>query len=341
RAGAAIAAESRDEELEPRLAELAHRLKDTHQEVRRRRAEPPPTVSREIVATRRVEGVVLGALGVTIAAATAFVVLYVAFPDTQLLGLCLGIGALGIALAAVVAGKRLVPREKAVTEYHWFGDEESQADVEEIVHEAGEGVSRRRLLLGAAGLAGLSMAGAAVLPAASLGPRVDDRIRATPWRPGRRLVRRDGTPIRADEVTLDSFLLALPEGADARHSLAASVNVLRFPEHELVLPAGRRAGAPAGIVAYSRICTHAGCAVSMYRAPLYRPTEPGPALVCPCHYSTFDPRRGGAVEFGPAARPLPQLPLRINAAGELEATGDLTAQPGPSYSGVRRRGPST
>jgi ubiquinol-cytochrome c reductase iron-sulfur subunit len=90
-------------------------------------------------------------------------------------------------------------------------------------------------------------------------------------------------------------------------------------------------------VAYSRICTHAGCAVSMLRYPLYGPHHPRPGLVCPCHYSTFDPLRGAAVEFGPAARPLPQLPLRVNAAGELEAAGDFFDRPGPTYDWVRER----
>jgi ubiquinol-cytochrome c reductase iron-sulfur subunit len=133
------------------------------------------------------------------------------------------------------------------------------------------------------------------------------------------------------------MVLALPEGSDARRELGDSVNVVRIRPDELALPADRRAEAPEGIVAYSRICTHAGCAVSMYRHPLTAANHPGPAMVCPCHYSTFDPRNGAQVVFGPAARPLPQLPLRINAAGELEADGDFPEPAGPSYGTVRQQ----
>jgi ubiquinol-cytochrome c reductase iron-sulfur subunit len=59
----------------------------------------------------------------------------------------------------------------------------------------------------------------------------------------------------------------------------------------------------------------------------------GPALVCPCHYSTFDVLDGGSVEFGPAGRPLPQLPLTIDAAGVLRATGPMSGPVGPSWWG--------
>jgi ubiquinol-cytochrome c reductase iron-sulfur subunit len=95
-----------------------------------------------------------------------------------------------------------------------------------------------------------------------------------------------------------------------------------------------------GIVAYSKICTHAGCAVDMYRVPTFAPDEPHPALVCPCHYSTFDPARGGTVTFGPAGRPLPMLPLTIDAKGFLRAKGNFNEAVGPSWWGVRNRKPN-
>ena len=75
----------------------------------------------------------------------------------------------------------------------------------------------------------------------------------------------------------------------------------------------------------------------MLRYPLYEQNEPGPALVCPCHYSTFDVLRGAAVEFGPAGRPLPQLPLALDASAHLRAGGNLSGPVGPSWGGVRSR----
>jgi ubiquinol-cytochrome c reductase iron-sulfur subunit len=104
------------------------------------------------------------------------------------------------------------------------------------------------------------------------------------------------------------------------------------------LPAARDGWAPDGIVAYSKICTHAGCAIALYRKPTFPATQPGPALVCPCHYSTFDVTNGGAVLFGPAGRPLPQLPLEIDNAGQLRAGGNFSGAVGPSWWGVRNHG---
>jgi ubiquinol-cytochrome c reductase iron-sulfur subunit len=98
----------------------------------------------------------------------------------------------------------------------------------------------------------------------------------------------------------------------------------------------RRDWAPNGIVAFSKICTHAGCAIALYRKPTFAPVEPRPALVCPCHYSTFDPADGGKVLFGPAGRPLPQLPLFVDGSGFLRAKGNFDEPVGPSWWGVRR-----
>jgi ubiquinol-cytochrome c reductase iron-sulfur subunit len=56
--------------------------------------------------------------------------------------------------------------------------------------------------------------------------------------------------------------------------------------------------------------------------------------VCPCHYSTFDPTTGATVVFGPAGRPLPQLPLAIDTDGVLTAGGNYSDAVGPSWWGV-------
>src|SRR2546430_8935553 len=117
--------------------------------------------------------------------------------------------------------------------------------------------------------------------------------------------------------------------------MGAPVIVVRLKPAELRLPSDRRAWAPGGILAYSKICTHAGCAVALFRKPTFPAVEPGPALVCPCHYSTFDPTKGGNVIFGPAGRPLPQLPLAVDGKGELRAAGNFSGPVGPSWWGVR------
>jgi ubiquinol-cytochrome c reductase iron-sulfur subunit len=174
-----------------------------------------------------------------------------------------------------------------------------------------------------------------VTPVLSLGPALDTApFYETPWQRGRRLVDAKGRPLRADAIVEDAFYTAFPEGAD-RDALGAPVVVVRLPVDALDLPAERASWAPGGIVAYSKICTHAGCAVALYRTPKFDPAEPAPALVCPCHYSTFDPAAGGDVTFGPAGRALPQLPLAVDSGGFLRAAGNFSGPIGPSWWGVR------
>lgn len=302
--------------------------------------EPPPTVERDLPAGPRVERAVLVALALTALGAIGFMVFYVVFPDTQVLGLCLGLSFFFAAVAAITAGKQLVPQEKVLEEYHDFGDEQQQLETAEIVRRGGDGISRRRMLLGAAGAAGTTVGAAALFPLASLGPRVDNLLHDTPWTAGRRVVDAEGRPLTADDVQQSEFRTGFPEGA-TQSELGSPVILVRLPLDQIQAPPHRKAKMPEGIIAYSKICTHAGCAISMYRVPTFPATEPSPALVCPCHYSTFDVRRLGAVLFGPAGRPLPQLPLRLNARRELVADGDFFGNVGPSWSGVRQEGHKT
>ncbi len=118
---------------------------------------------------------------------------------------------------------------------------------------------------------------------------------------GKRIVDSEGRAVRANALEVGGFLSAMPEGADKR-DLGSPVVVVRIDPAEVELPPERAGWAPEGVMAFSRICTHAGCAIALFRYPLYEPTSPGPALVCPCHYSTFDVRTGGNRIFGPAGR---------------------------------------
>jgi ubiquinol-cytochrome c reductase iron-sulfur subunit len=284
---------------------------------------------------RRAESAVLALLGIGALAAGAFAVLYIVHPNTQLLGLSLGLALAALSAAAIVAGKRIVPQETIVEERPELVHEDEIEAIDELVKAGGEGVSRRRLLLGAAGAAGTALGAAVAVPVASLGPDPGKRIEATPWSRGRRLVDEHGKPISADDLEVGGFLTAYPEHGDVGQFYSPIV-VLRVPVDQLDLPSSRAGWAPEGILAFSKICTHAGCAVSLYRKPTYQPTSKSPALVCPCHYSTFDVRRGGKVTFGPAGRALPQLPLRILPDRTLAANGGFSGDLGPSWPDVRR-----
>jgi ubiquinol-cytochrome c reductase iron-sulfur subunit len=279
------------------------------------------------------EGLVIALLAAASLAGLGFVALFILEPDTQLLGLCLGLALALLAAALVLAGQRLVPQERKVEHRPRYGDETDRAAVRSEAAAGLAGITRRRLLAGAAGVAGAGLTAAVAIPVAALGPGLEEQLRLTPWRAGRRLVDDQGTPILAADVNEGSFLTAFPEGAD-HEELGSPVVLVRVASSALRLPAERSAWAPEGILAYSKICTHAACAISLYRSPLSPSTESrGPALVCPCHYSTFDVRDGGSVEFGPAGRPLPQLPLRIDASGALTAAGPMSGPVGPAWWG--------
>jgi len=301
---------------------------------------PPPVqekdpAERTVPASRRAETVVVGLLFAAAACALGFIAIYVVLSDnTQLLGLTLGLALALLAGAVIVAGKFVVPQETAVEERAPLLVQENVDEVVQTIEQGGEGISRRALLAGAGGVAGVAVLGAAATPLASLGPKLEG-IHQTQWQRGTRLVDEDGKPYLADQIQIGSMYTALPEHGDPDR-LDAGLIVVRLQPAQIDLPAARRGWAPNDILAYSKICPHAACAISLYRYPTYGPTSTGPAFTCPCHYSTFSPGEGGRLLFGPAGRALPQLPLMIDSQGYLRAAGPFHEDIGPSWWNVHR-----
>lgn len=299
---------------------------------------------RRIVASgtpqRWAENVVLVLLGIAALLALGFVVVYAEFSATavpnELLGLCLGLSLVFIGAALTVVAKRLVVTEELEDDYPQEHPQQ-QREIAEIIHESGSRITRKRLLLGAGAATGGALGLAALTPVLSLGPVWDTTpLDQTPWRRGVRVVDVDGGPLKAADIEQQSFYTGFPEGADF-DDIASPLVIIRVDPGKLRLPAGRAGWAPDGILAYSKICTHAGCAIALYRKPTFPVLEPNNALVCPCHYSTFDPYTGGTVTYGPAGRPLPQLPLMIDADGNLRAAGNFSGRVGPGWWAVRER----
>ena len=278
------------------------------------------------------EGIVAGLLVITILASICFAYVYAANAQTQLCAalLCLAFGAL--AAAIVLWEHELMPRKETIEERGSLpsGAEKNEAASQSFLQGAEEVVGRRswliKILAGAAGAIGL----AALFPLRSFAPTfasVDD-LTHTSWRKGSRLVREDGTPVHAGDLDVNSVITVFPEGHVGPQFASAMTNdatvLVRVPVEELHLPSDRAAWAPAGLLAYSKVCTHAGCPVGLYRAAARQ-------LFCPCHQSTFDVLTGGTRTFGPAARALPQLPIAIAHDGTLEALGDFPEPIGPGY----------
>lgn len=261
---------------------------------RGRTPPPPPPESdidpsqRTVPANPRAETLVAALLLLAAVFGFAFTVLYIVLSgNTQLLGVAMGGALCLLAAACIVAGKFVVPQETHVEERGTLLDEEKTEEVVTMIEEGGEGISRRALLMGAGGVAGAGLVTAAVTPLASLGPTLNP-LHRQPWVRGIRLVDDSGKPYAADDIHEGAFYTALPEHGDP-DSFGAGLVVVRLPAEFLHLPADRRAWAPEGILAYSKICPHAGCAISLYRYPTYEPTSQVPAFTCPCHYSTFLP----------------------------------------------------
>lgn len=314
----------------------------------RGRRRPPKRAERVVPKLPPNRGAETAALALLFAGAlfgAGFIVVYAvdSLPDhTQLLGAALGLSLLCIAAAMIIVGKRLVVTEELVEPYPPDDHPGEQELIVQLVEESSDRITRRRLFKLGLGAAGGTLGLAALAPALSFGPLFQTKyFRGTPWRKGTRLVDENSRPYRASDIEEDDFYTAFPEGTSlaAREDLGAPIVLVRLPRSLLRLPPDLAGYDAAGIVAYSKICTHAGCAISMYRVPTFRPTEPRPALVCPCHYSTFDPATGGSVLFGPAGRPLPMLPLRVDGKGYLRAEGNFDEPVGPSWWGVRSKEP--
>src|SRR5260370_963802 len=192
-------------------------------------------------------------------------------------------------------------------------------------------IVRRTLML-----ATLPLAAIPIVVLRDMGPLPGTSLRHTVWSPGRRLlVYGTNQPITPAEFSAPGGMITIvPDGyQDNQDELAkAAVILIKFRPDELQIPTSSTGGPLVGtmnctvcnIVAYSKICTHVGCPVALYEQTTHH-------ILCPCHQSTFDATTGATVIFGPAARPLPQLPLTTDAQGYLVARSDFTQPVGASF----------
>ncbi|MCU1426703.1 MAG: Rieske (2Fe-2S) domain protein [Actinomycetia bacterium] len=202
------------------------------------------------------------------------------------------------------------PLETTPEEQHEFADD----------FERGGVLERRRLILAALTSAVGALAVALAFPIRSLGPRPGHALDHTPWRPGLRVVTSDGQPVRAAQVPNDGLVTVFPEGhTDSADGPAV---LMRVDPQLLSGARGDAQWAPEGLIAFSKVCTHAGCPVGLYEATSHE-------LLCPCHQSAFAVLQGARPISGPADRALPQLPLMIDADGVLRARGDFSSPIGP------------
>jgi ubiquinol-cytochrome c reductase iron-sulfur subunit len=263
------------------------------------------------------------ALAVSIAASIGLIVVYVAGGQAQIEGVLLGLslGGLGVGItvwAVSLIGATPETEERAPLASPDEEETAAESTLEEPVHQIGRRKALARLLVGAGG----TLLGALAIPALSLGPRPGQSLFKTLWTPGVRVVDRDGRPLRPADLVLESVTTVFPDGEAG--SPDSQTLLIKLDPELLELPEERIDWVADGCIGFSKICTHAGCPVGLYRAESHQ-------LLCPCHQSTFDVLVGAVPSFGPADRPLPQLPLALDEEGYLIAEGDFPEPVGPAF----------
>jgi len=253
------------------------------------------------------------------------------------IGGAIGLGTLLIGIAAIHWARSLMSDEEVVQERHDLrSSDEARA---ELIEKFQEGTAEsgflkrpiiRRSLLGAMALFPLPLA----FLVGDLGPAPGNKLRHTMWgnKPRTRIINQgSGGLVRPEDLSVGGLINAIPEGLveveEEEHNLneraKSAIILVRMNPEELKSTQGPNWDYQ-GIVAFSKICTHVGCPISLYQQRTH-------ALLCPCHQSTFDLSDSGKVVFGPAARHMPQLHLDVDEEGYLVAVGDFAEPVGPSF----------
>jgi ubiquinol-cytochrome c reductase iron-sulfur subunit len=270
---------------------------------------------------RRTERVVLLCFGVTFLTGIALLVLYLLGGQTQLEGVLLALCLGGLGVGIVIWAQQLMSAEVKIEQRHPIGGDSRRIAMLGDTLTEEEGFTRRTLLIRGLGGALAGLGAALAIPVFSLGPAPGRALFETSWRQGARLAQAGGQPIAPDDLPIGSVLTVYPDGDDSDPN--AATLLIRVEPELLRLEGEAAAAAPEGYVAYSKLCTHAGCPVGLYRAAEH-------TLICPCHQSEFDVLAGAAPISGPAARPLPQLPIRLEG-DTFVAVGDFPEPVGPSF----------
>jgi len=229
------------------------------------------------------------------------------------LGATFGGGLFLMGIGLIAWGKYLMPRGPFVEERHPLASAPAERDAfAAAIVQRGGGVIKRRKFLGGLLGAGMGIFGvvAAFPLVRSLGPLPKGTLFHTDWAKGTFLVDITGRRVHSDDLAIGSIMTVYPEGLqDTDNGQAVDQTVLiRISNEDFVTQKGRETWGPQGYVAYSKLCTHLGCPQSM-----------------------FDVTNGCIPKFGPAPRPLPQLPLQFDAAGYLQSQSDFNQPVGPGF----------
>ncbi|MCU1494668.1 MAG: Rieske (2Fe-2S) domain protein [Acidimicrobiaceae bacterium] len=275
---------------------------------------------------RRAEGAAAVAFLVALAAFAAFGGAYWQNANNYILGITLGVALFAFGYGLVVWGKYLMPRgpfeeprpQMATTP-------EERADfVADFATRGKIAIERRGFLAKLMGAAGAVLGIVVLFPLVrSLGPRPGRSLYHTTWRKGATLTSIDGKAVNVVDINVGGVITVFPQN-DVGGALSQTILIRLKDSGNVVTAPGRETWGPHGYLAFSKVCTHAGCPVGLYQ-------ELTQQLLCPCHQSLFDIEQAAVPVFGPAPRPLPQLPLYVDSQGYLRAQADYDEPIGPGF----------
>jgi ubiquinol-cytochrome c reductase iron-sulfur subunit len=257
------------------------------------------------------------------AAAVGLCVVYGLGGQVQLEGTLLFFALGGLAVGFIMWGQRLLPQGPYVQGRHPLtSGAEDQAETTETFEEGAEELERRTLLIRLLTGAFVTLGAALVFPVRSLGDRPGGSLFRTAWRRGSRVVDEHDQPVRPGDLDVGGVVTVFPAGSNG--SADSQTLLIKLAPGEYRARPGREDWAAGDVVAFSKVCTHAGCPVGLYEPVTHR-------LYCPCHQSVFAVLDAAEPRSGPATRPLPQLPLAVDGAGFLIAQGDYHEPIGPGF----------
>lgn len=281
---------------------------------------------------KKAERKIAACFTLTLLASIGLCVVFVDGANTQAAGAAWGAAFLGLGVGFVIWARDLLPGHSVTASrgHHHVSVEGDRVAVAESFARGMEPIARRPFVFKMLGAVGGVFGIATLFPLASLGDRPHKDLYQTFWAKGVRAVTEDGTPLRPSDFPVNSILTVFPEGhLDDALSPTLIINVGSAPFRIEGGPKGNEGwnipmDGGAGLVAYSKICTHAGCPASLYNQNSYQ-------LVCPCHESQFDILYNAKPVFGPAPRALPQLPITVNDEGYIVAQSGYNQPIGPGF----------
>jgi len=312
---------------------------DGVQIVHRRERFPVPGTKAE----KRAERAVAACFVLAFLGAVAFVVCYVVLPwqydinsksytwFTPVLGVTMALSLFGFGIGAILWAKLLITEEETVQERHsGRSTPEARATTTAVLTDgiAMTGLPRRSLLQRVLGLSVLALGALAIVPLGGLIKKPRDALFVTGWSTGVRLMTGDRRLVRPGDIEaggIETVFPATPDGLSTQVVADSVVLLIRLrPGQTVRARPGQQDFGWEDYLAYSKICTHAGCPASLYEQQTGR-------LLCPCHQSQFDLLQDAKPVFGPAARPLPKLAITVDDEGYFVAKGDFREPIGPSF----------